>query len=58
MHRPAEDDDLVLPDPGEPTEERPRFRQVHLEWPFEFWETVALGGLYILPFVISWLVKP
>jgi len=56
MHRPSQDDDLLLPDPAEPTEEVPR-NSSGLEWPFSRGETLALGVLYIMPFVISWLVK-
>jgi hypothetical protein len=56
MHRPSQDDDLLLPDPAEPTEEVPR-NSSGLEWPFSRGETVALGVLYVMPFVISWLVK-
>jgi hypothetical protein len=57
VHRPADDDDLLLPDPAEPTEEVQRAPRSILEWPFGRWETAALAGLYLLPFVISWLVK-
>jgi hypothetical protein len=56
MHRPSQDDDLLLPEPAELTEEVPRSSS-GLEWPFSRGETVALGVLYIMPFVISWLVK-
>ena len=55
MH--SQDDDLILPDSSEPTEEMPRAQKSGLEWPFGTWETVALAVLYVLPFVISELVK-
>ena len=54
----SDDDDLILPDPAEPTEEVPRVRVPAFEWPFGRWETIALVVLYALPFVISELVKP
>ena len=57
MHNPSDEDDLLLPDPAEPTEEVLRSRRTGLEWPFGRWETVALAALYTLPFIISWLVK-
>ena len=57
MHH-QQDDDLILPDPAEPTEEVPRVRVPTFEWPFGRWETIALVVLYALPFVISELVKP
>lgn len=54
MHHPDAEDDLILPDP----EEAPTAGLRPIEWPFGRWETVALAALYVLPFVISELVKP
>ena len=52
-------DDLELPDPSEPTEEVGRYARLPgLTWPFDTWETILLGLLYVAPFVIRWLTYP
>jgi hypothetical protein len=57
-HPPAPGDDLVLPDPAEPTEEIPLPKLRGLEWPFDKGETLALALLYATPFIVRLLVKP
>jgi len=61
----VEPDDLILPDPSEPTDEvahpqltRPRLRDLLAAWPFDPQGTILLGLLYVAPFAIRWLVSP
>jgi hypothetical protein len=59
----VEPDDLILPDPSDPTDETPRqsrslVRAVLDAWPFDAVDTILLGLLYVAPFVIRWLVSP
>lgn len=64
-------DDLLLPDPSEPTEEQPlpsaqgadtglaRTARRSLDaWPFDPLETILLALLYVAPFAMRWLVSP
>lgn len=57
-HPPSPGDDLILPDPAEPTEEVPLPRLRRIEWPFGLGETLALAVLYATPFIVRLLVRP
>ncbi len=57
-----EDDDLLLPDPSDATDEVPRLPRARLRahalldaWPFGTLDTILLGLLYVAPFAIGWL---
>jgi len=61
----VEPDDLILPDPSEPTDESPRPHVTRLllhalldAWPFDPQGTILLALLYVAPFAIRWLVSP
>ena len=59
-----EDDDLLLPDPSDATDEvarpvraRLRVRALLDAWPFDARNTILLGLLYVAPFAIGWFTR-
>lgn len=54
-----EPDDLILPDPSDPTDEVPYpMPRTTIEWPFDTQGTILLALLYLAPFAIKWLTAP